>query len=41
MSVQEYSCLPIGELIDMMNAHAIINGADEKEEAETFIPSLR
>lgn len=40
MNTREYTCIPIGELIDMMNAHAIINGADEAEK-ETYIPSLR
>lgn len=40
MSMREYTCIPIGKLIDMMNAHAIINGADEAEE-DMYIPSLR
>lgn len=39
MSVREYTCIPIGEFTDLINAYQIMNGAEE--EKEEFIPSLR
>ena len=40
MTVKEYTCLPLGELLDLINAYVIHNGEEEAEE-ETYIPSLK
>lgn len=42
MKHDEYSCVPIGELNDMISAYILIHNPEAKEgKKEEFIPNLR